>query len=1360
MRPDGRQLYFIPTQADPTVYRSDSDVVDTIKILADASGALTGWKYTSADDEVEIYDRTGKLLSITNRNGLKHTLSYDAKGRLISVSDTFGRSLKLTYNSANLLASLTDPAGWQYLFAYDNNGSLISITYPDGKVKTYLYEVSDAPWLLTGIIDESSNRFATYAYDSQRRAVLSTHAGGVNRTALAYNLDGTTTVTDALGTARSYNFTTINSVKKTTGLSQPCAGCGDTTVRNLTYDTNGNIASRTDFNGTITTYQYDLTRNLETSRTEAASTTQARTITTQWHSTFRLPTRIAEPGRTTAFTYDSRGNLLTKTVTDTASGQSRTWTYTYNVRGQILTEDGPRTDVSDITTYAYYTANAADGSYRTGDLQSVTNALGHVTQFSAYDAHGRPKTIRDPNNLITQLDYWPRGWLKSRQVGTEPTYYEYSPTGLLKKVTLPDGSYLSYSYDKAHRLTDIQDNLGNKIHYTLDLLGNRKNETVFDPGGVLAQKHAWTYGALGRLSQDLGAWDLSPAVTETTRYGYDGNGNLQTVTDAVGNATTYQYDPLNRLTRVLDPAVADQTPVRGETKYDYDALDHLISVTDPRGLATTYAYDGLDNLKIQTSPETGITAHTYDAAGNLKTTQDARYQGTGKQTSHLYDALNRVTQTTFADATQLKYSYDGSAPAKGRLTLLTDPKGSTGWTYNAMGRVTRKQQLIGPVSLTLRYGYDGFGRLSSATYPSGRQIQYGYDTAGRVSSVSVDGTMLVKAITYQPFGAVAGWTWANGTTYRRSFEGNGLVQSYPLGPNLRTVSFDNDLRIASYTEPGATQTFDYDPLSRLSGFTSAAFNQSYTYDAVGNRDTRFTVGQGSGTTNYTYASTSNRLTAVDATAWLYDAAGHLTHKGSNVTYTYNARGRLSSATVGTVTTNYTLNGLDQRVRKDAPATLGSTRWFAYDEAGHLIGYYDANNRVIQETVYLGDLPLAVLTGDGLLVDNDMVGQTTVAGNWASEAVTKGYQGADYRTHTAGGTDSFTWTPPVTASGSYRVYARWPSGAGRATNAPYTVTHAGGQTTVAANQTGNSGQWNYLGTFTFIAGAGHHVSLSANANGAVAADAIKLLPVAPGRYYVHADHLNTPRVLTTTAHTMVWRWDSDPFGVGAPNQDPDGNGVQVVYNWRFPGQFFDAETGLHYNYFRDYDPRVGRYIQSDPIGLRGGINTFAYVGGNPISRFDPTGLIVEIRCRPIGAPYNPEFRSSVARFLGGEHCYLTVSCPLLGISETTISYLGPTYVVPRGGEHNNDTTYSALGKYRVVPHIPPPSTDCKDQCKFEQCLITYASMLKYIDYRMDNYNAVLGPNSNSFVRRLIEMCGGSALGPGPLTGWNDADKVKF
>ncbi|KRW62034.1 hypothetical protein AO726_01015 [Pseudomonas sp. TTU2014-080ASC] len=109
------------------------------------------------------------------------------------------------------------------------------------------------------------------------------------------------------------------------------------------------------------------------------------------------------------------------------------------------------------------------------------------------------------------------------------------------------------------------------------------------------------------------------------------------------------------------------------------------------------------------------------------------------------------------------------------------------------------------------------------------------------------------------------------------------------------------------------------------------------------------------------------------------------------------------------------------------------------------------------------------------------------------------------------------------------------------------------------------------------------------------------------FYLHADHLNTPRLATNHAGQEVWRWKSNAFGEGIAIET-SGSGLSAI-NLRFPGQYYDSESGLYYNYFRDYDPQTGRYVESDPIGLKGGLNTYGYAYQNPINNFDPDGRLV-------------------------------------------------------------------------------------------------------------------------------------------------------
>ncbi|OGB24612.1 MAG: hypothetical protein A3I66_13435 [Burkholderiales bacterium RIFCSPLOWO2_02_FULL_57_36] len=495
--------------------------------LTDASGARIGWQYVNRNEETELYNTSGKLVSVTSRTGVTQTLSYsDATtpvniapipGLLIRIVDTFGRQIAFSYNDARRISTMTDPIGGLYQYAYSTSGNLSTVTFPDGRVRTYIYnepthtQNTHLPFALTGIIDESNRRFGTYAYDSSGRAISTEHAGGAKKFSIRYNKNNTSSVTDALGTMRTYNFAHVVGSAKWGGSTQPNRSSGlSTTV--TTYDANGNVSTRTDFNGAVTKYSYDLTRNLETGRTEGFDTSQARTITTAWHPTYRLPLKIAEPLRITINSYDANGNLLSKTVQATSDatgsqslsapvvGIARTWRYTYNEFGQVLTATGPRTDVNDTTTYTY------DGM---GNLTTVTNAADHITTLSNYDANGRVGRIVDANGMTTDMTYSRRGWLTSRTVSgngsTEVTGYDYDGVGQLKKVTLPDSSWIGYDYDAAHRLTDTYDSTGNRISYTLDAMGNRLKEQVTDPSGALAKQTTRLYDALNRLQEVTGA---------------------------------------------------------------------------------------------------------------------------------------------------------------------------------------------------------------------------------------------------------------------------------------------------------------------------------------------------------------------------------------------------------------------------------------------------------------------------------------------------------------------------------------------------------------------------------------------------------------------------------------------------------------------------------------------------------------------------------------------------------------------------------------------------------------------------------------------------------------------------------------
>lgn len=1023
-----------------------------------SGGQTTGWLLTLADSSVEHYDATGKLQSITTREGLTTSLTYNGSGQLTTVADQFGHSLTLAYDTQGSLHTMTDPAGNVYTYGYDSTGHLTSVLYPGpgNRTRTYVYEDSANPDLMTGIVDENSQRFATYAYDSYGRGISTQHAGGVELYSFTYN-GASTTVTDPLGTARTHTFADANGVLKSGTVTQPAVSAGNVTSTS-SYDANGNLASRIDFNGNKTTYLYDTTRNLQTSRTEGltssgGTTSATRTITTQWHATYRLPSQITEPSgiagvnRVTTMGYDPAGNLLTRTIT--AGSMSRIWTYTYDTYGRRLTADGPRTDVNDVTTYVYYADNDSCVGCR-GQLHTITDAASHVTTYNQYDNDSRVTQITDPNGVVTTMTYDPRGWLLTRTdaYGTaqaETTMVTYDNVGQVTKITRPDSSYISYQYDAAHRLTKITDTAGDVIQYTLDAMGNRTQEQVFDPQNTLRRSQKRLFDSLNHLTSEISAYQ------ESTQYGYDNNGNRVVTIDPNGAATVNSFDPLNRLLSMLDPA-------NGSTSYSYDAGDNLTSVQDATGLSTTYTFNGLGDPTALASPDTGATGYAVDSAGNRSAQTDAR----GVGTTYTYDNLNRLTQLvagTGSAAVTISYSYDQGTNGIGRLSGISGGGSTIQYGYDALGRITQKAEAVGSQSLAVSYAYAS-GRLSSIIYPSGAVVAYTYDASGRISAMSINGQALLSGVTYQPFGDIDQFTFAGGAVVNRTHDMEGRIQQVSLGPDPAIPD-------------SAARTYGYDALNRLTIATlGSSSSLAYGYDAIGDRMSQ-TVNGGSTTFGY-QANTHQLMTVTGAAAntYGYDAAGNQTTRASN-TLTYDARGRLTSVSGGASAT-YLVNGRGERVQKVVGST---TTRFIYDESGKLLGEYNGTGSPTQEYVYLGLLPVGVVRG----------------------------------------------------STSYPVYV---------------------------------------------------------------------------------DQLGTPRAVVDPSRNVdIWRWDivGSVFGEHADIRDPDGDGQSFAMNLRFPGQYFDAESGLNYNQFRDYDSSTGRYIESDPIGLRGGPTTYGYALGNPLFYVDPTGL---------------------------------------------------------------------------------------------------------------------------------------------------------
>ena len=564
----------------------------------------TEWLLRLPTGAIERYDAQGVLLSITAATGQSQIVTYVRGGSVYPsgapacsgpaglapadrprcVTDWRGSQLVFGYEGTGPTAALTSvtvPDGSTYSYIYNGASAILpagfgsarlltSVSYPGATQRTYYYnESAFAPAIgskmfLTGMSDELGVRSATFKYDSKGRP-KSTESAGLDRHEIDYSAIDATGETFAGATPLNIgikfpNDTTITRTYQVIGgyaritqVSAPAAGATPASAQALVYDSNGNVTSRTNFNGSRNCYASDTNRNLETTRVEGLSNTVncgdvtlagaalplgSRKTSTQWHPDSRFAVKVSEPGRLTTNIYNGQpdpfnGNALASCAPSTAllpdgkpiavlckqveqatsdangsqgfsaslqSGvTNRVQQWTYNQSGQMLTAKDP---LNNTMTYTYYSDTTAD--HTLGDLQTVTNAKNQVTTYTKYNKHGQLLESTDPNGMLSVNTYDLRQRLLSTSTGGQTTSYEYDPAGQLLKVTSPDQSWIGYEYDAAHRQTAVKDNLGNRIEYVLDNAGNKTGQSVKDPLGNLARSLARSIDALGRVQQATG----------------------------------------------------------------------------------------------------------------------------------------------------------------------------------------------------------------------------------------------------------------------------------------------------------------------------------------------------------------------------------------------------------------------------------------------------------------------------------------------------------------------------------------------------------------------------------------------------------------------------------------------------------------------------------------------------------------------------------------------------------------------------------------------------------------------------------------------------------------------------------------
>jgi RHS repeat-associated protein len=1198
------------------VWKSNSTFNEQLLPITLPSGAA-GWRYQSGTgDDSYLFNTNGQLIRHTQRNGWTMNYAYNANNQLTTITNHFGRSLALAYNASGLLSSITTPDAQVISYQYDSSSRLIRASYSNNTARQYLYENPAFPHLLTGVIDENNTRLSTYSYDAQGRAIETTKASGADRYQVSYgasagNAITSATITDPLGTPRTYNYATRLSQLAVTGADKP-SGQGQRDAASRIQSALGLIEQETDFLGFTTQYVWDTTRRLKTQETIAAGRPEQQTVQTQWHPTFRLPAQVTEQGKTTAYTYDAVGNLLTQQETDTtgssSNGQTRTWSYTYNTAGLM-------TAMRDARGQAWaYTYDAQ------GNRTSNTNPAGHASSYT-YDGAGRMLTETAPNGLVTSYQYDLRGRVTQITRGSnlaaaqrQTTAYTYSPSGQIATASLPNGHQLSYTYDAAQRLTGASDNRGNAITYTLDAMGNRVSETIKDASQQIALSTQRVINSLNRLEAIQGG--TNPAQ-QTTAFQYDANGNPVRSTDPLGAATQTTLDALRR-------PITTQLPDGNQADSYYNQLNQLTAAIDPKGVQTSYVRNAWGEVLSESSPDIGQTSYTRDAVGNVLTMQDAKSQ----ITSYQYDALSRVTQITFADGKQQTFLYDGTAAGNqiGSLREMQDTSGNTRYERDPFGRIMKKTQTVNdnptnPTVLTTSYAYTNAGDLAQITYPSGLNVFYRRNPSGQITAIDTQKprtsalrapaiASMVSNIQYTALNQPKSWAW-------NCITGNLYTPTIQSNCDAAARTFDQDGRITS-TE---FSSYTYDPASRITQITQNLWAERTTTVTVGTQSSivtelyqvPFTWAAGYDTRarltsfnrpgseqSYSYDANSNRLTSI---------AKKISDTDIDGIFEATDRAATTSQSLSIESTSNKLLGFNQSVLTQATAANGTRRTLS--NVITAINYQlDANGNLISDGLRSFDYNAENRLEKVQITQNGEAAKISYLHNAQGQRVFNSEpQTAQTLPNAAElGTTFVDWL---------KKNFQWLYATAQ-TNATLGTSYSYGEGQLPAwAMTGEYGNGGASST-----GRTEYIWLPTDDGAAIP------IAIFRGNRYssIHSDHLGTPRLMKDDTAKPVWQWSYSAFGDNKPtgilkattnpnsaitNQPVLLNATNpgAVLNLRFPGQYADSETGLFYNYFRTFQPNQGRYTQADPIGLAGGWSRFGYSYQDGINNYDPTGLCV-------------------------------------------------------------------------------------------------------------------------------------------------------
>lgn len=800
----------------------------------------------------------------------------------------------------------------------------------------------------------------------------------------------------------------------------PCVTYNSVPVKQAKFDVlTSDLRHIVDKKGNKTTFNYDSFGRLAT-MVEAANDSLLQRTTTYTYSPdirrFQNPIKVEKKDEIINNFLDNKGRIIQKNVTNTNGGITKTKIYKQEYVNDLLKS---QTDADGTVKTIEYEDIGVNKKKET----ITKNGLSATTEYSDYNAVGNPGKIVSPSGVVETITFNSNNLPKTIERRdpitntNQVSSFTYNFRNQILEEKQPDAKIVKYQYDDANGLLKATINTDQylKTNYTYNPNGQivTEKEQYYLANSALPGIPA-NEGALKDIVTNI--YDRSGRLVEE-KYGtnsaanwqkteYDANGNVGKITkpgvDTTNSIEIFDYDTLNRKKTYTDPL--------GKVyNYEYDNFDNAKLKKAANGSNSVNTFVSGKDLNKENNSDYGLKEYTYDDVSNLLTAKHASIRYCN---FHTYDVLDNFIQSECTaisktpSTSDVNYKFDYHQSRFGRLdkvesqntVSLTDGKrywgGNTNYGYDGLDRVISKEQRVGRLQsadkkLIVKYAYTKGDQIKEITYPSGRKVSYVYDyvsipdpfTGGetiygdpRLAGIMLDDQKILN-LGYNDLSLISSLKWGNGNTTDylydsvknitnitnkinnadydsivNTYYNNGLLKTRKIGTQTHTYKYDLKGQLLQEIVSGAyTHTFKYDDNGNRTSFTSSGSGNPYPMTSA----------------SYTYKATSNRYATMThnnaAQTFSYNATGELNLPNLLGTASYDYQGRRSSEGA-TPDGKFTSQKIEYNHKNERILTARNAeyRQYIYDEAGHLLGEYDVNDKALVEYVWLGDKPVAAV----------------------------------------------------------------------------------------------------------------------------------------------------------------------------------------------------------------------------------------------------------------------------------------------------------------------------------------------------------------------------------------------------------------